>query len=84
MGAPSAYLEYLERAVEVLLEEGQRGEPKMLNVGLHIRIIGRPGRFWALRKFMERLKRLGDRVWIARRIDIARHWLAHHPPDVQA
>ena len=84
MGAPSAYLEYLERAVEVLLEEGQRGEPKMLDVGLHIRIIGRPGRFWALQKFMEHLKRLGDRVWIARRIDIARHWLAHNPPDVQA
>jgi peptidoglycan/xylan/chitin deacetylase (PgdA/CDA1 family) len=79
-GAPSAYLEYLERAVEVLLEEGRRGEPKMLNVGLHIRIIGRPGRFWALQKFMERLQQLGERVWIARRIDIARHWLAHHPP----
>jgi peptidoglycan/xylan/chitin deacetylase (PgdA/CDA1 family) len=83
-GAPSAYLEYLERAVEVLLEEGRRGEPKMLNVGLHIRIIGRPGRFWALQKFMEQLKRLGDRVWIARRIDIARHWLTHHPPSALA
>ena len=78
-GAPSAYLEYLDRSLEVLLEEGQRGEPKMLNVGLHLRIIGRPGRFWALQKFMEGLKHLGNRVWVARRIDIAQHWLTHHP-----
>lgn len=79
-GAPSAYLDYLERSVEVLLEEGRRGEPKMLNVGLHLRIIGRPARLWALQRFMEHLRGLGDRVWVARRIDIARHWLAHHPP----
>lgn len=79
-GAPSAYLEYLQRAVEVLLEEGERGVPKLLNVGLHLRVIGRPGRFWALQKFLEFLKQHDDRIWIARRIDIARHWLTTHPP----
>ncbi len=79
-GAPSAFLEYLKRSVEVLLEEGERGGPKMLNVGLHLRIIGRPGRLWAIQKFIEYLESLGDRVWVARRLDIARHWLSTHPP----
>jgi peptidoglycan/xylan/chitin deacetylase (PgdA/CDA1 family) len=79
-GAPSAYLEYLQRSVEILLEEGDRGVPKLLNVGLHLRIIGRPGRFWALQKFLEFLKQHEERIWVARRLDIARHWLATHPP----
>ncbi|HEY4163085.1 MAG TPA: polysaccharide deacetylase family protein [Dongiaceae bacterium] len=80
-GAPSAFLEYLKRSVEFLLEEGERGDPKMLNVGLHLRIIGRPGRLWAIQQFLEYLKSLGDQVWVARRLDIARHWLATHPAD---
>jgi peptidoglycan/xylan/chitin deacetylase (PgdA/CDA1 family) len=82
-GSPTGYLEYLQRAVEILLEEGRRGEPKMLNIGLHLRIIGRPARLWALQKFLELLNTVRDRVWIARRIDIARHWLAIQPPTVK-
>ena len=80
-GMPSAYLEYLQRAVEVLLEEGERGVPKLLNVGLHLRIVGRPGPLWALQESLDFLKQYEDRIWITRRIDIARHWLAIHPPS---
>lgn len=79
-GTPNAFLEYLKSALDVLLEEGKEGQVSLLNVGLHLRIIGRPGRFWALSEFVKHLKILGDRVWLARRIDIARHWLAKHPP----
>ena len=79
-GSPQAYFDYLRCAVEFLLDEGKRGEPKMLNIGLHLRIVGRPARLWALEKFMQYLQDLGDRVWVARRIDIARHWLATQPP----
>ncbi|SLN75247.1 polysaccharide deacetylase family protein [Oceanibacterium hippocampi] len=79
-GAPSAFLEYLKRSVEVLIEEGERGGPKLLNIGLHLRIVGRPGRLWAIQQLLEYLKSLGDDVWVARRIDIARHWLSTNPP----
>jgi peptidoglycan/xylan/chitin deacetylase (PgdA/CDA1 family) len=79
-GTPQAYLDYLKCSLEVLLDEGARGLPRILNVGLHLRIIGRPGRFWALREFLMHLQSLGPRVWIARRVDIARHWLATVPP----
>ncbi len=79
-GAPSAFLEYLQRSVDVLLEEGERGDPKLLNVGLHLRIIGRPARLWAMQKFLEYVTSFGDKIWMPRRIDIARHWLATHPP----
>ena len=79
-GTPQAYLDYLKCSLEVLLDEGIRGQPRMLNVGLHLRIIGRPGRSWALREFLKHLQALGSHVWVARRIDIARHWLAKVPP----
>jgi peptidoglycan/xylan/chitin deacetylase (PgdA/CDA1 family) len=49
----------------------------MMSVGLHCRLVGRPGRLRSLEKFMQYVK--GKKVWIARRIDIARHWLEHHP-----
>jgi len=73
-GSPRAYLDYLKCSLDVLLAEGERGLPRMLNVGLHLRIVGRPGRLWALREFLIYLKELGPRVWVARRIDIAQHW----------
>lgn len=80
-GSSRAYLDYLRCSLELLLEEGERGLPRILNVGLHLRIIGRPGRSWALREFLAHLQSLGSRVWVARRIDIARHWLASVPPE---
>ncbi len=79
-GTPQAYLDYLKCSLDVLLDEGIAGQPRMLNVGLHLRIIGRPGRSWALREFLKHLQQLGSHVWVARRIDIARHWLAKVPP----
>lgn len=73
------FLGYLRRALEVLLVEAEQGETRLLNVGLHLRIIGRPARFWALARFLEDLSALGDRIWVARRAEIARHWIAHFP-----
>lgn len=80
-GTGQAYLTYLLETLDVLMAEGRRGSPKMMNVGLHLRIIGRPGRFWALERFLARLKELGDEVWVATRLEIARHWLGHHPAE---
>jgi len=74
---------YLKDSFDCLYAEGEAGAPKMMSVGLHCRLIGRPGRVMALRRFMEYVK-AHDRVWLARRIDIARHWHAHHRPVVAA
>lgn len=71
------YFAYLRDAFDVLYEEGETA-PKMLSVGLHCRLVGRPGRIAALERFIQHIKS-HDRVWICRRIDIARHWIAHHP-----
>ncbi|WP_227268703.1 polysaccharide deacetylase family protein [Roseobacter weihaiensis] len=62
---------------DILYEEGRSGAPKMMSVGLHCRITGRPGRAVGLRAFLDHLASR-DRVWIARRIDIADHWHKHH------
>ena len=71
------FFSYLKDAFDVLYAEGET-TPKMLSVGLHCRLIGRPARFAALRRFVDYV--LGhDRVWIARRIDIAEHWRRTHP-----
>ncbi|MEO7223125.1 MAG: 2-oxo-4-hydroxy-4-carboxy-5-ureidoimidazoline decarboxylase, partial [Devosia sp.] len=59
-------------------EEGRLGSPKMMSLGLHCRLVGMPGRFAGLKKFLDYV-RAKDKVWIARRIDIARHWAQHHP-----
>lgn len=68
------FFRYLVDSFEQLREEGGR----MMSVGLHGRIAGRPGRTIAVAQFLEHALRSGD-AWIARRIDIARHWLAEHP-----
>jgi putative urate catabolism protein len=68
---------YLRDAFDALYAEGDE-HPKMLSVGMHCRLLGRPGRFVALRRFLDHVER-HNRVWICRRIDIARHWIAHHP-----
>jgi allantoinase len=72
---------YLRDAFDVLYAEGDpRGlnAPKMLSIGLHCRLVGRPARYAALARFVDYAARHED-VWIARRIDIARHWIATHP-----
>jgi peptidoglycan/xylan/chitin deacetylase (PgdA/CDA1 family) len=68
---------YLKDTFDTLYAEGNT-TPRMMSVGLHCRLIGRPGRFAALEKFIKYTQRK-SRVWYARRIDIARHWLAVHP-----
>lgn len=72
------FFHYLRDAFDVLYEEGAEA-PKMLSIGLHCRLIGRPGRFRALQRFLDHLE-AHDRVWVTRRVDIARHWHKHHPP----
>lgn len=69
---------YLKDSFDLLYAEGERA-PKMLSVGLHCRLVGRPGRAAALARFLDHVAS-HDAVWIARRIDIARHWLKVHPP----
>lgn len=68
---------YLKDAFDTLYLEGNH-RPKMMSVGLHCRLIGRPGRFAALRRFVDYVKS-HEQVWCARRIDIAKHWTKHHP-----
>lgn len=72
------FLAYLKDTFDTLYAEGATA-PKMMSIGLHGRIAGRPGRAQAVARFIDHV-RTHDDVWIARRIDIARHWLATHPP----
>ena len=76
------FLTYLRDAFDVLYAEGAE-RPKMMSVGLHCRLLGRPGRFAALQRFLDHLER-HDRVWVCRRVDIARHWAARHPAPALA
>ena len=69
-------VEYVEDALGTLLAEAQAGRPRLLNIGYHLRICGRPGRFPAFDRVLARLASLGDRVWVARRSDIAAAWQA--------
>ena len=69
---------YLTDSFDALYEEGRRGSPKMMSIGLHCRLVGRPGRILALQRFLDHVQK-HDKVWITRRIDIARHWQARHP-----
>ena len=72
---------YLRDAFDVLYAEGDPAgldAPKMLSIGLHCRLAGRPGRFAALARFLDHVRQ-HDAVWLARRIDVARHWIATHP-----
>ena len=70
---------YLVDTFDVLYAEGIEGAPKMMSVGLHCRLVGRPGRVAGLQRFLDHVAR-HDRVWVATRLDIARHWLRTHPP----
>jgi putative urate catabolism protein len=77
--APDGWEQYVTDSFETLLAEGRAGAPKMMSVGLHCRLIGRPGRAAALARFLDRVAAMPD-VWVCRRADIARHWWAQHPP----
>jgi len=72
------FYEYLKDTFDVLYAEGEQS-PKMMSVGLHCRLAGRPGRTAALARFLDYIEAQAD-VWIARRIDIANHWREHHAP----
>lgn len=71
------WLAHVRDAFDVLYAEGAE-QPRMMSVGLHARLMGRPGRAAALARFLDHVARHRD-VWICRRIDIARHWIARHP-----
>ncbi len=71
------FFQYLKDAFDVLYAEGDEA-PKMMSIGLHCRLVGRPGRFRALQRFLDHIQS-HERVWITRRIDIARHWKQTHP-----
>jgi len=69
----SQFFDYLRDSFDVLYAEGGR----MMSVGLHCRLVGRPGRMASLERFLKYVR--SKKAWVARRIDIARHWLKHHP-----
>jgi putative urate catabolism protein len=71
------FFSYLKDSFDSLYLEGETS-PKMMSIGMHCRILGRPGRIMGLRRFLDYV-RGHDKVWIARRIDVAEHWLKTHP-----
>ena len=75
----SQFFDYLKGTFDILYKEGVEGSPKMMSIGLHCRLSGRPGRIKALQEFVKYTKSFKD-VWFARRIDIAEHWKKYHPP----
>ena len=72
------FFDYLKDAFDTLYAEGVEGRPAMMSVGLHCRLIGRPGKLAGLKRFIDYIAEF-DGVWCPRRIDIARHWAAIHP-----
>lgn len=73
------FYSYLKDTFDVLYREGAEGAPKMMSIGLHCRLVGRPGRVAALERFLDYVQS-HDKVWVAKRVDIARHWHEHHKP----
>lgn len=72
------FFTYLRDAFDVHYAEGAEGRPSMMSVGLHSRLLGRPGRMRGLQRFLDHVQS-HDKVWVTRRIDIAQHWRAVHP-----
>ena len=71
------FFAYLRDSFDVLYREG-KDAPRMMSVGMHCRLLGRPGRFRALQRFLDHVEK-HDRVWVCRRVDIARHWKDRFP-----
>jgi len=76
--AGDQFFNYLRDSFDTLYAEGLAGAPKMLSIGLHCRLIGRPGRIMALRRFLDHVA-AHQGVWVATRLDIAQHWATQHP-----
>jgi putative urate catabolism protein len=74
------FCQYLKDTLKFLVEEGKQGSPKMMTVGLHCRIVGRPGRAAGLAEFMDYAKSFKKDVWICTREEIAKHWYESHYP----
>ena len=75
------FFTYLKDTFDLLYAEGDPdgdNAPKMMSVGMHCRLLGRPGRFRALQRFLDHIEK-HDRVWVCRRVDVARHWIERHP-----
>ncbi|MDP3702384.1 MAG: allantoinase PuuE [Hylemonella sp.] len=75
------FFAYLKDSFDALYAEGDPqglDRPKMMSIGMHCRLLGRPGRIAALQRFLDHIQS-HDKVWVARRLDIARHWKATHP-----
>ena len=75
------FYQYMKDSFDALYAEGDPAgdnAPKMMSIGMHCRLLGRPGRITALQRFLDHIQR-HEGVWVARRIDIARHWKATHP-----
>jgi len=77
-GTGVEFFDYLRDSFDLLYAEGQAGAPKMMSIGLHCRLAGRPGRAMAIRRFLDHA-RSHQGVWFATRLDIARHWARTHP-----
>jgi len=78
------FYQYLKDSFDVLYAEGDpegMNQPKMLSIGMHCRLLGRPGRFKALQRILDYIQSHSN-VWICRRVDIAKHWHANHPPQI--
>jgi chitin deacetylase len=72
------FFAYLRDSFDLLLEEGRAGAPKMMSIGLHCRLVGRPGRALALARFLDHVVAHED-AWVCTRGEIAAHWRKHHP-----
>ena len=75
------FFQYMRDTFDALYAEGDPAgldRPKMMSIGMHCRLLGRPGRITALQRFLDHIQRHAD-VWVCRRIDIARHWAQHFP-----
>ena len=70
------FFNYLKDSFDTLYEEGKTF-PKMMSIGLHCRLIGRPGRIQSLKKFFDYISKFDD-IWICKRVDIAKHWIKNY------
>ena len=72
------YFQFLKDSFDCLYAEGERGAAKMMSIGLHCRLVGQPGRFQGLKRFVDYIGGF-DKVWVPTRLQIAQHWAKEHP-----